>query len=64
VFFARALAAAVTATVQAATERWLFSEPPVALAPLISAALREAAEGLLATLPQATDAAQPERRRC
>jgi AcrR family transcriptional regulator len=51
VFFARALAAAVTATVQAATERWLFSEPPVALAPLISAALAEAAEGLLATLP-------------
>jgi AcrR family transcriptional regulator len=51
-FFARALAAAVIAAVQAATEHWLFSDPPVALAPLISAALREACEGMQAILPK------------
>ncbi len=32
-FFTRAFAGAVTAVVQAATERWLFTDPPVALAP-------------------------------
>ena len=56
-FFTRALAGAVTAVVQAATERWLFTDPPVALAPIIEDALRELADGMLAALPPAC---QPE----
>jgi AcrR family transcriptional regulator len=50
-FFTRGFAAAVTAVMQAATQRWLFSDPPVALAPLIEDALRELAHGMLAVLP-------------
>jgi AcrR family transcriptional regulator len=50
-FFTRAFAGAVTAAVQAATERWLFADPPVALAPVIEDALRELADGMLAVLP-------------
>jgi AcrR family transcriptional regulator len=50
-FFTRALAGAVTSAVQAATERWLFADPPVALALVIEDALRELAEGMLAVLP-------------
>jgi AcrR family transcriptional regulator len=61
-FFTRAFAGAVTAVVQAATERWLFADPPVALAPLIEDALGEFAEGMLAVLPPARPA--PERRPC
>jgi AcrR family transcriptional regulator len=52
-FFTRAFAGAITAVVQAATERWLFADPPVALAPVIGDALRELAEGMLAVLPKA-----------
>ena len=55
-FFARAFAGAVTAVIQAATERWLFTDPPVALTPIIEDALRELADGMLAVLPPA---AQP-----
>ena len=50
-FAARALAAAVTAVIQAATERWLFSDPPVPLAPVIEAGLAELVSGLRAVLP-------------
>ena len=50
-FTARALAGAVTAAIQAATERWLFADPPVALAPVIEEALRELADGLRDVLP-------------
>jgi AcrR family transcriptional regulator len=47
----RALAAAVTAAIQAATEQWLFSDPPVPLAPVIEDALGELVTGLRAALP-------------
>jgi hypothetical protein len=50
-FVARALAGAVTAVIQAATERWLFADPPVALAPVIEEALRELVAGLRDVLP-------------
>ncbi|MGH3273425.1 MAG: TetR/AcrR family transcriptional regulator [Streptosporangiaceae bacterium] len=43
---ARALAGAVTAVIQAATERWLFSDPPVPLAPVVEDALGELAASL------------------
>jgi AcrR family transcriptional regulator len=52
-FATRALAGAITAVVQAAAERWLFADPPIALAPVIEDALRELAEGMLAVLPKA-----------
>jgi len=52
-FFTRAFAGAITAVVQAATERWLFADPPVALAPVIERALHELADGMLAVLPAA-----------
>jgi AcrR family transcriptional regulator len=58
-FFTRAFAGAVTSVVQAATERWLFADPPVALAPVIEDALREMAEGMLAVLPPAPPAGPP-----
>jgi AcrR family transcriptional regulator len=51
-FFTRAFAGAITAVVQAATERWLFADPPVALTPVIEEALRELASGMLAVLPK------------
>lgn len=50
-FFTRSLAAAVICAVQAATERWLYADPPVPLAPLVAAALDEMAAGMLAVLP-------------
>ncbi len=50
-FFTRGLAGAVSTAVQAATERWLFAEPPVPLVPLVEAALHELAEGMVAVLP-------------
>jgi len=56
--FTRGFAAAVAAVVQAATERWLYTDPPVPLAPVIEDALRELAEGLRAVLPQ--DCYRPE----
>jgi AcrR family transcriptional regulator len=52
-FFTRGFAAAMTAVVQAATERWLFADPPVALISVIEDALRELAEGMRAVLPKA-----------
>jgi AcrR family transcriptional regulator len=50
--FTRGLAGAVISAVQAATERWLYAEPSVPIAPLVQAALRELAEGMVAVLPQ------------
>jgi AcrR family transcriptional regulator len=44
--FPRIMAGAVTSATQAAMERWLFANPPVALAPLIRLALRQLTEGL------------------
>jgi AcrR family transcriptional regulator len=52
-FFTRALAGAIAAVVQAAAERWLFANPPVALAPLIKDALGELVEGMRTVLPSA-----------
>jgi AcrR family transcriptional regulator len=51
-FFRRAFASAIASVVQAATERWLFADPPVPLAPLIDAALGEMAAGLRDVLPR------------
>jgi hypothetical protein len=58
-FSDRALAAAVTAVIQAATERWLFSEPPVPLAPVIEEALAELVVGLRDVLPPGCPAFPP-----
>jgi AcrR family transcriptional regulator len=49
--FPRMLAAAVTAAIQAALERWLHADPPVALAPLVRRALRQLADGMREVLP-------------
>ena len=49
--FPRIMAGAVSAAMQAAMERWLRSDPPVALAPLMRQALRQLAEGMLRVLP-------------
>ena len=49
--FSRALAAAVAAVIGAATERWLFSDPPVALAPVVEDGLAQLVAGLRAVLP-------------
>jgi AcrR family transcriptional regulator len=51
-FFTRAFSGAVTAVVQAASERWLFADPPVGLVPVIEHALSELADGMLAVLPR------------
>jgi AcrR family transcriptional regulator len=51
-FFTRAFAGAIVSVLQAATERWLFSDPPVPLVPVIEEALRELAEGLRSVLPR------------
>jgi len=48
--FPRILAAAVSGAVQAALDRWLHSDPPTAMAPLIRQALQELAEGMTSTL--------------
>ena len=50
--FPRMLAAAVTAAVQAAMEKWLYSDPPTALAPLIKRSLKQLADGMLEVLPR------------
>jgi AcrR family transcriptional regulator len=55
--FPRILAAAVTAAIQAALERWLHSDPPVPLAPLVRKALRQLADGMHQVLPPAPAAA-------
>jgi AcrR family transcriptional regulator len=49
--FPRILAAAVTAAVQAAMERWLHADPPTALAPLIRRGLHQLADGMREVLP-------------
>ena len=49
------LAAAVMAALQAARERWLHSDPPVPLAPLVRTALRQLAEGMRQVLPLPAD---------
>jgi AcrR family transcriptional regulator len=49
--FPRIMAGAVSAAIQAAMERWLRSDPPVPLAPLMREALREFAEGMARVLP-------------
>jgi AcrR family transcriptional regulator len=49
--FPRVLAAAVTAAVQAAMERWLHADPPAALSPMIRRGLDQLAEGMRRTLP-------------
>ena len=48
--FPRILAAAVTGAVQAVMERWVHSDPPTALGPLMERGLRELADGMCATL--------------
>jgi AcrR family transcriptional regulator len=53
--FPRILAGAVTAAVQAAMERWLHSDPPVPLAPMVRNALRQLADGMNQVLPQEPD---------
>jgi AcrR family transcriptional regulator len=49
--FPRIMAGAVSAAMQAAMERWLRSDPPVPLAPLMRQALRQLSEGMLHVLP-------------
>jgi len=48
--FPRILAGSVLAAVNAALDRWINSEPPVALAPVIRRALKELADGMRRTL--------------
>jgi AcrR family transcriptional regulator len=49
--FPRIMAGGVSAALQAAMERWLRSDPPVPLVPLMRQALRQFAEGMLRVLP-------------
>jgi AcrR family transcriptional regulator len=51
-FFARGLAGAVITVVQAATERWLLSDRPQPLVPLVEQALAELAAGMAGILPE------------
>jgi hypothetical protein len=55
--FPRILAAAVTAAIQAALDRWLHADPPVPLGPLVRQALSQLADGMHAILPPAPDLA-------
>ena len=48
--FPRILAASVTGAVQAVMERWLNSDPPTALGPLMRRGLNELADGMRRTL--------------
>jgi MftR C-terminal domain len=48
--FPRILAASVTAAVQVVFERWITSDPPVALGPMMRRGLNELAEGMRRTL--------------
>jgi hypothetical protein len=48
--FPRILAGSVMAAVNAALDRWLHSDPPTALAPVIRRALRDLADGMQRTL--------------
>jgi AcrR family transcriptional regulator len=49
--FPRIMAGAVSAAMQAAMERWLQSDPPVPLAPLMRHSFRQLADGMRAVLP-------------
>jgi AcrR family transcriptional regulator len=51
--FPRIMAAAVSAAMQAAVERWLHSDPPVPLGPLIRQSFRQFAAGMREVLPPA-----------
>jgi AcrR family transcriptional regulator len=57
--FPRILAAAVTAAIQAAMERWLHTDPAVPLAPLVRRALQQLADGMKDVLPPAQVVADP-----
>jgi AcrR family transcriptional regulator len=60
--FPRILAAAITAAVQAAMDRWLHADPPTALAPLIRSSLEQLADGMRDVLPSARAPAAAARR--
>ena len=53
--FPRIMAGAVSAAMQAAMERWLHSDPPVPLAPLMRQSLRQLADGMREVLPPLPD---------
>jgi AcrR family transcriptional regulator len=55
--FPRIMAGAVSAAMQAAMERWLRSDPPVPLVPLMRQSLRQFAEGMRRVLPAETELA-------
>jgi len=55
--FPRIMAGAVSAAIQVAMERWLHSDPPVSLAPLLRESLRELANGMREVLPPPPDTA-------
>ena len=55
--FPRIMAGAVSAAMQAAMERWLRSDPPVPLVPLMRQSLRQFAEGMRSVLPAETELA-------
>jgi AcrR family transcriptional regulator len=60
--FPRILAGAISAALQAATERWLHSDPPVPVKPLIEQALARLAEGMREVLPP-PPVPEPDERR-
>lgn len=60
--FPRILAASVTAAVQAAMERWMHADPPIALAPVIRSSLTQLADGMRAVLPAPADPDPAARR--
>ena len=60
--FPRILAGANAAALQAATERWLHSDPPVPVRPVIEEALARLAAGMLEVLPR-PPATEPSKRR-
>jgi AcrR family transcriptional regulator len=55
--FPRIMAGAVSAAIQVAMERWIHSDPPVPLAPLLRESLCELADGMREVLPPAPDTA-------
>jgi AcrR family transcriptional regulator len=55
--FPRIMAGAVSAAMQAAMQRWLHSDPPVPLEPIIRQSLRQFADGMRAILPPPSTAA-------
>jgi len=55
--FPQILAGAVSAAMQVALRRWLYSDPPVSLEPLMRQALRELADGMREVLPAPPDPA-------